>query len=73
MATVRSEAVRATFSALGSVFSMGLNRLMIRSSSSSCEIRFLGSVWPEQEASVRTVKAARQAAIRLLLILPFVC
>ena len=73
MATVRSDAVRATFSASGSIFSMGLNRLTTRSSFSWDEIRFLGSSCPQAaRSSARAAKTIDQTQRFLLTFdLPF--
>ena len=62
IATVRSDAVRAMFFALGSVFSMGLNRFTTRVVSSSWEIRFLGLAEPWQAARDSAASAARNRA-----------
>ena len=77
IATVRSAAVRATLSASGFVFSMGLNRLTTGLSSSSCFTRFWGVCLPPQLASSTAASAARQTANHLCLfisviVLPFV-
>ena len=65
MTTVRSDAVLATFSALGLVFSMGLNRLTTRSSPSSWGSRLMSDSCPPQAVRDSAASTAKKPAAPL--------